>query len=183
MQNAAVRAFRAATRTRRRALVTGFISLAVIGLLGGGGNPRTGGSPVAESPAPLVATAEPTEAATPEPTPQPTEASTVEPTPEQADSGTTVSQENAVRKAEEYISLTSFSAQGLAKQLEFEGFSPADSTFAVTHIAVDWNEQAAEKAQEYLGLTGFSRQGLIDQLVFDGFTNAQATYGVDQAGL
>lgn len=105
----------------------------------------------------------------------------VEETPEE--STMTLAQENAVKKAESYLDFSAFSKSGLVEQLEFEGFSNEEATFAVDHIEVDWNEQAANKAQDYLDFTAFSRTGLIEQLEFDGFTPAEATYGVDQAGL
>ncbi len=95
----------------------------------------------------------------------------------------TVSQRNAVRTAKDYLDLSAFSRDGLIKQLEFDDFSTADATFAVDHIAVDWNVQAAKAAKDYLDLSGFSRGGLINQLEFDGYTAAQAVYGVTAAGL
>lgn len=95
----------------------------------------------------------------------------------------TVSQQNAIGKAQDYLDTMYFSKSGLVEQLVFEDFSKADATFAVNHIKVDWNEQAAGKAKDYLGTMHFSRGGLIEQLEFDGFTRAQATYGVNQAGL
>lgn len=52
---------------------------------------------------------------------------------------TTVSQRNAVRTAKSYLSYTAFSRKGLIQQLEYEGFSTVDATFAVDSIAVDWN--------------------------------------------
>jgi hypothetical protein len=96
-----------------------------------------------------------------------------------------VSQQNAVRKAEDYLDYTAFSRSGLINQLvEFEGFSTQDATFAVDSITVDWNEQAVKKAKDYLDYTAFSRSGLINQLVeFEGFTPAQAQYGVAATGL
>jgi colicin import membrane protein len=95
----------------------------------------------------------------------------------------TVSQENAIAKAVDYLDFSAFSESGLADQLEFEGFSAEDAAFAVDHVTVDWNAQAAAKAMDYLDTSSFSRSGLIDQLVFEGFTPEQATYGVDQTGL
>ena len=92
-----------------------------------------------------------------------------------------MSQQNAVRKAREYLSISSFSRRGLIEQLEYEGFSTADATFAVDSISVDWNQQAVEKAQEYLSISSFSRQGLIEQLEYEGFTPSQAAYGVAAA--
>src|SRR5690554_3334046 len=65
----------------------------------------------------------------PEPEPEPE----IEPAPAE-----TVSQRNAVRKAEEYLRFMAFSKQGLIEQLEFEGFSTEDATYAVDQIDVDW---------------------------------------------
>ena len=95
----------------------------------------------------------------------------------------TVSQSNAVRKAEDYLSYMGFSRTGLIDQLEFEGFSTADATIAVDTVSVDWMEKAAKKAQSYMDYTGFSRTGLIDQLEFEGFTAEQARHGADSVGL
>lgn len=95
----------------------------------------------------------------------------------------TVSQRNAVRTAKDYLDYTAFSRTGLIQQLEYEGFSTADATFAVDSIAVDWNQQAAKAAKAYLDYSGFSRSGLIDQLEYEGYTPTQAAYGATAAGL
>lgn len=95
----------------------------------------------------------------------------------------TVSQINAIRKANEYLDIEGFSKIGLIKQLKFEGFPEADSTYAVDNINVDWNAQARRKGQSYLDISAFSRSGLITQLKFEGFTNEQATYAANQLGL
>jgi colicin import membrane protein len=97
--------------------------------------------------------------------------------------GATLSQQNAVEKAESYLEFTAFSKTGLIGQLEFEGFSKADSEYAVNNITVDWNEQAVLKAESYLEFTSFSKQGLIDQLKFEGFTPEQAEHGASAVGL
>lgn len=97
--------------------------------------------------------------------------------------GMTGDQRNAVRAAESYLDISAFSRQGLIDQLEFEGYTTEDATFAVDYVSPDWNEQAALSAESYLDLTAFSRQGLIDQLVFEGFTYEQAQYGVAQTGI
>ncbi|MBB5160175.1 Ltp family lipoprotein [Mycobacterium sp. AZCC_0083] len=94
-----------------------------------------------------------------------------------------VSQQNAVRTAEDYLDVSAFSRQGLIDQLEYSDFSTEDATYAVDHITVNWNEQAAKAAKDYLDVSGFSRGGLIDQLVYSGFTAAQAEYGVAATGL
>lgn len=95
----------------------------------------------------------------------------------------TVSQKNAIRAAENYLNFTAFSKSGLIDQLEYEGYSNADATYAVNNIEVDWNEQAVKAAQNYLNFTAFSRSGLIDQLKYEGYTTEQATYAVNQVGL
>ncbi|ACZ23269.1 protein of unknown function (DUF1535) [Sanguibacter keddieii DSM 10542] len=93
-----------------------------------------------------------------------------------------LSQQNAVGSAQSYLDYSAFSRTGLIGQLEFEGFSTDDATFAVDHIAPDWNAQAAESAQSYLDYSAFSRQGLIDQLVFEGFSVTEAEFGVAAVG-
>jgi host cell surface-exposed lipoprotein len=95
----------------------------------------------------------------------------------------TVSQENAVEKAADYLDYSAFSRSGLIKQLKFEGFSTKDATFGVDAQKADWKDQAAKKAKEYLDYSSFSRSGLIKQLEYEGFTAAQATYGASKVGL
>ena len=94
----------------------------------------------------------------------------------------TLSQKNAVKQAENYLSFTAFSRTGLIKQLEFEGYSHEDSTYAVDNVKVNWNEQCAKKAEDYLSFTAFSRSGLYDQLEFEGFTSEQIEYGLQAVG-
>ncbi len=105
-----------------------------------------------------------------------------EATPPDKSSELTLGQRNAIKQAESYLKFTSFSRKGLIEQLEFEGYSTEEATFAVDYLKVDWKEQAAKKAQEYLDFTSFSRQGLIDQLLFEGFTREEAEYGVSAVG-
>jgi hypothetical protein len=95
----------------------------------------------------------------------------------------TVSQQNAVAKAADYLGFAAFSRSGLIKQLNFEGFSTSDATWGVDKQHADWNAQAAAKAKDYLDFTAFSRSGLIQQLEFEGFTASQASYGASQVGL
>lgn len=47
------------------------------------------------------------------------------------DSNETGGQTNAVKKAESYLDYTAFSRSGLIEQLEYEGFSTEDATYAV----------------------------------------------------
>lgn len=115
--------------------------------------------------------------------PEPSEVPEPTPAPEVVEPVFTVSQENAIQTANDYLDYTAFSESGLIDQLEFEGYSKADARFAVNHVSVNWNEQAARSAKDYLDYSSFSRQGLIDQLEFEGFTTQQATYGVNTTGL
>ena len=140
-------------------------------------------APPAYVPAAPVQPTEPTEPAyvPTEPT-EPTEP-IAEETPANNEPSTTVSQQNAMRSAQDYISLMGFSRTGLIAQLEFEGFSTADATHAVDNINVNWYEQAARSAQAYQTIMGFSRSSMINQLVFDGFTQSQAEHGATAVGL
>lgn len=100
----------------------------------------------------------------------------------------TAAQKNAVRSAEQYLSMTGFSRDGLIQQLSSEagdGYSVSDATAAVDSLSVDWNENAAKSARQYLSMSGFSCNGLIEQLsssAGDKYTVEQATYGARQAG-
>lgn len=94
-----------------------------------------------------------------------------------------VSQQSAIRKAQDYLDLGGISRQDLINQLEFDHFSESEATYAVDSLGADWNTQAALKAKEFLAMDGFSRKDLLDQLEFEGFTPAQAQYGVTAAGL
>lgn len=95
----------------------------------------------------------------------------------------TLSQQNALSKASDYLDYTAFSKTGLIEQLEFEGFSNGDAKWAAERVSVDWNEQAAFKAADYLDYTSFSKSGLTDQLIYEGYTKKQAAYGVSTTGL
>ena len=94
----------------------------------------------------------------------------------------TTGQKNALRAAEQYLSVMPFSYSGLSEQLEFDSYSEDDATYAADNCGADWNEQAAKAAKNYLDVMAFSRDGLIEQLVFDGYTQEQAEYGASQNG-
>lgn len=103
-------------------------------------------------------------------------------TPQEANQETlnaTVSQDQALKAAKQYLGYTSFSHDGLIEQLKFEKFSDEDATFAADNCGADWNEQALKTAKQYLEYTAFSYTGLIKQLEFDKYTEEQATYGAD----
>lgn len=97
-------------------------------------------------------------------------------------------QKNAVRSAQQYISVQAFSHNGLIDQLSSEygdGYSVSDATAAVNSMSTDWSEQAVRAAKNYLSIQGFSCNGLIEQLSSeygDQYTHSQATYGATQAG-
>ncbi|MET3773233.1 MULTISPECIES: Ltp family lipoprotein [Arthrobacter] len=95
----------------------------------------------------------------------------------------TLSQQNALRAAADYLDYTAFSRTGLIEQLEYEKYSLDDATWAVDRVTVDWNVQAAKAAKQYLEYTSFSRSGLVDQLLYEGYTPEQAEYGVSTTGL
>lgn len=115
--------------------------------------------------------------------PEPAPELAPEPEPKAEEPKTTVSQDNALRTARDYLSFTAFSHDGLVEQLEFEGFSNEDAVWAADNCGADWMEQAEKTAASYLDLMGFSRSELIDQLVFEGYTQEQAEHGADSVGL
>lgn len=95
----------------------------------------------------------------------------------------TVSQSNARRSAEQYLSFMPFSRSGLIEQLEHEGYSNPDATFGADAVKADWFEQAVKSAEQYLEFMAFSRSGLIDQLMYEGYSRAEAEHGVNAVGL
>lgn len=124
---------------------------------------------------------QPTSTSSSSPVPGQTEVPVVEASTET----TTVSQQQARISAENYLEhVGGFSRTGLINQLEYEGFSEADATWAVDSLGVDWMEQAAIKAASYMETVGgFSRSELIDQLEYEGFTTAEAEHGASSVGL
>lgn len=107
-------------------------------------------------------------------------------------SGMTLSQQNAVKTAMNYVDLMAFSRRGLIEQVSSEyadNFPVADAEFAVKYLEdkglVDWNEEAAQCAQNYLGIMSFSKEGLFDQMTSeagDKFTREQAEYAIKKVG-
>lgn len=94
---------------------------------------------------------------------------------------TTMGERMALASAKNYLRVSAFSKKGLIKQLEFEGYSTAEATYAVNNCGANWKEQAVKSAKNYLSIMPFSKQELIEQLEFEGFTKEEATYGVEQA--
>lgn len=97
-------------------------------------------------------------------------------------------QNNAVRVAKQYLSMSGFSRDGLINQLSSDagdGFDISDATVAVDSLNVDWNQEAVKSAKQYLNMMGFSCKGLINQLsssAGDQYTIDQATYGAQHSG-
>ena len=67
----------------------------------------------------------------------------------------TTGQKNALKSAKNYLSLMGFSKSGLIKQLEFDGYSSEDATYAADNCNANWNEQAAKSAKNYLDTMPF----------------------------
>lgn len=95
---------------------------------------------------------------------------------------TTLGERNALRQAQNYLRVMAFSREGLIDQLQYEGYSLSESTYAVNNCGANWYEQAAKKAREYLNIMPFSKQELIEQLEYEKFTHEQAVYGVEAVG-
>ena len=95
---------------------------------------------------------------------------------------TTLGEKNALRSAKSYLDFTTFSYSGLIDQLEYEGYSTSEATYAANNCGADWNEQALRAAKNYLDYTAFSYSGLVDQLEYEGFSFVEATYGVENCG-
>ena len=91
--------------------------------------------------------------------------------------------QSALGSARGYISIMSFSREGLGGQLDFEGFPEDAIEWALDQLdnEVDWYAQAVLSAEGYLDIMDFSRESLYGQLVFEGFTSSQAQHGSDVA--
>ncbi|MBR5328600.1 MAG: Ltp family lipoprotein [Firmicutes bacterium] len=94
----------------------------------------------------------------------------------------TSGEEAALTKAYEYLNSLPFSYEGLVDQLEFEGFSNSEATYAANNCGADWYQQALLKAWDYLDSVALSYDGMISQLEYEGFTYAEALYGADNCG-
>lgn len=110
-------------------------------------------------------------------TPKPVPAATADPL-----AGISIGRLNAIKSAQAYLSVSSFSRKSLVDQLRFEGYTSDEAVFACDYLEPDWYAEAAEAAAAYLQVSSFSRQGLIDQLIFEGFTEDEAAYGVAAVG-
>lgn len=98
------------------------------------------------------------------------------------DESVSVGEANALRSAKNYLSFMAFSYNGLIDQLEYEGYTLSEATYAVDNCGADWNSQAVKSAKSYLSFSAFSYSGLIGQLEYEGFTTEEATYAADNCG-
>lgn len=110
-------------------------------------------------------------------TPKPAPAASADPL-----AGVSIGRQNAIKTAQSYLRVSSFSRKGLVDQLRFEGYTSDEAVFACDYLEPDWYAEAAEAAAAYLRVSSFSRQGLIDQLMFEGFTEDEAAYGASAVG-
>ena len=92
-------------------------------------------------------------------------------------SSSTGNRDQALKMAKSYLHSTNFSRSGLIAQLEFEGFSNSDASYAASNCGADWNVQAAKCAASYRKL-GLSYSELRDQIRFEGFTASQVDYAM-----
>lgn len=104
-------------------------------------------------------------------------------TQEPSSSGDTESQQKALDRAKEYLSNLPLSHDGMVTQLEFDGYSNADATYAADNCGANWNEQAARMANQLLTTGSYTRATMIEELKSNGFTDDQAAYGADAAKL
>jgi hypothetical protein len=104
----------------------------------------------------------------------------------------TLSQQNAIKSARNYLEFMAFSRKSLLSQLSSEygdKYSVEDAEFAVNYLEennlVDWNQQAVKAAQTYMEYSGYSKDALYEQLTSDygnQFTKEQAEYALSQVG-
>lgn len=94
----------------------------------------------------------------------------------------TTGQRNALKHALSYLDFTNFSYSGLIGQLEYEGYTTEEATYAADNCGADWKAQALSHAKSYLSFSAFSYSGLIDQLEYEGYTAEEAAYAADNCG-
>lgn len=133
------------------------------------------------TPPPQTTETEPPKQEEPEETEPPKQDPPEETTPP-TQSGPSAGESNALSSAKDYLQLMSFSYNGLIDQLEYEGYTHAEATYAADNCGADWNEQAVIEAKNYIDLMPFSYTGLVEQLEYDQYTRAQAEYGANNCG-
>lgn len=160
----------------RTVVTAGLMGLAFLATVSGCGNTKSTVTPVGSAVRSSVAAPVGTTPTTPAPTAPPTTLS--------------LQEQNAIRAAQQYLSLGSgFSQAGLIQQLSSsagDGYPLAIATAAVDSLSVDWNAQAVLAAKAYLKTSSFSCSGMVQQLDSSAgsqFTQAQAQYAATAIGL
>ncbi len=92
---------------------------------------------------------------------------------------------NALKSAQNYLSMMPFSEKGLMRQLTSDagdGYPEDAAQYAIDNIEVDYNEQALKAAENYQEMMPMSDQELLNQLTSDAgdqYTQEQAQYAID----
>lgn len=94
----------------------------------------------------------------------------------------TTGEKNAVKSAKLYLKYSGWSKSNLVFALKEDGYTGAQSKFAVEYIAPNWNKEAIQAAKDELEWLPSSRSMLIEDLRGLGFTATQAKYGADHSG-
>ena len=95
----------------------------------------------------------------------------------------TESQQKALDKANEYVNTLALSHDGLVRQLEYDGYSTDDATYAADNCSTNWNKEAREMAEQYMESTTYTYDAMVQQLEAEGFTRSQAEFGAKAVGL
>ena len=92
--------------------------------------------------------------------------------------------EEALAKAKSYLTNGSgFSEKSLEDQLDYEGFSTSEISYAIKNCGADWKEQCLRNAKSYLKSgSGFSENGLKDQLEYEEFSSTEISYAIKNCG-
>lgn len=91
--------------------------------------------------------------------------------------------QNALKQAKSYLSLMTFSRQGLIEQLKYDEFTTEEATYGVDNCGADWKQQAKSKVKAYLEEDNLNKEQLMSLLLYEGFTNEEAEYGISAAGV
>lgn len=92
----------------------------------------------------------------------------------------------ALKAAEQYLTIMPFSKKGLYHQLTSEAGDkyPAEAAqYAVDNVKANWKENAARAAKQYLEIMPMSKDELVNQLTSeagDQYTLEEAQYGVQK---
>ncbi|EOT29411.1 Ltp family lipoprotein [Enterococcus saccharolyticus] len=85
---------------------------------------------------------------------------------------------NALASAEQYLTFSHLSKDGLYDQLIFDKYPNEAAQYAVDTIQTDWNKHALESANTYLSYSAFSKDNLSSQLLYAKFTDEQIAYAL-----